>query len=217
MSAPRKAKPGVLRHPTQSAAGEFAKSAATRVRILEAATACLVELGYHATTTSAVAARAGLARGAMLYHFPTRLDLIEATLSYVIKRRIDDYRIAMEGQPRTREGLDQSIDLYWRQIREPSFVAFYELAFAARTDKALAAIVAPALAAFDQARFDEARRIFPGLPDRLGERFDLARDMTRFLMEGMALGFMTHDAEARTNRLLDTLKKTLRRIGDGSL
>jgi AcrR family transcriptional regulator len=217
MSAPRKARPGVLRRPTESAEGEFAKSAATRQRVLEAATACLVELGYHATTTSAVAARAGLARGAMLYHFPTRLDLIAATLSYVIERRISDYRGAMEGQPRTKDGLDQAIDLYWRQIREPYFIAFYELAFAARTDKALASIVGPALAAYDQARFEEARRIFPGLTDKLGERFDLARDMTRFLMEGMALGFMTHNAEARTARLLDTLKKTLRRVGDGSL
>jgi AcrR family transcriptional regulator len=217
MSGARKARPGVLRRPTESAQGEFAKSAATRQRILEAATACLVELGYHATTTSAVAARAGLARGAMLYHFPTRLDLIAATLCYVIERRITDYRAAMEGQPRTQDGLDQAIDLYWRQIREPYFIAFYELAFAARTDKALAAIVGPALAAYDQARFEEARRIFPGLTDKLGERFDLARDMTRFLMEGMALGFMTHNADARTARLLDTLKKTLRRVGDGSL
>jgi AcrR family transcriptional regulator len=213
----RRARAEVIRKPTQAAEGEFAKSAATRLRILEAATACLVELGYHATTTSAVAARAGLARGAMLYHFPARLDLIAATLHYLIERRIADYRAAMEAQPRTKDGLDQAIDLYWRQIREPYFVAFYELAFAARTDKTLAAIVAPALEAYDRARFEEARRIFPGLTDRLGERFDLARDMTRFLMEGMALGFMTFDEEVRRARLIETLKKTLRRIGDGSL
>lgn len=211
---PRRA---AVTRPTAVGEGEFAKSAATRTRILDAAVALLVEAGYHRTSTNAVAQRAGLARGAMLYHFPSRLDLIEAALHYVIEQRTTAYRTAMAAQPRLKDGLDKAIDLYWRQIREPYFIAFYELAFAARTDAALAAIVQPALEAYDRQRFEEARAIFPGLDARLGEKFDLGRDLTRFLMEGMALGFMTFDREARSERLLRTLKRALKKLGDGEI
>jgi AcrR family transcriptional regulator len=211
----RRLRRNAVTKPTVIADGEFAKSAATRTRILDAAVALLVEAGYHRTSTNAVAMRAGLARGAMLYHFPTRMDLIEATLRYVIDQRTDAYRSAMAAQPRMKDGLDKAIDLYWQQIREPYFIAFYELAFAARTDRDLAAIVQPALEDYDRQRFDAARAIFPGLDARLGDRFDLARDMTRFLLEGMALGFMTFDRDVRIERLLKTLKRTLKKIGEG--
>ena len=48
---------------------------ALRGRLLDAALECLVELGYGGTTTSVVAARAGVSRGAQLHHFPTRAAL----------------------------------------------------------------------------------------------------------------------------------------------
>jgi AcrR family transcriptional regulator len=209
---PRRARRDAVTRPTSIAQGEFAKSATTRARILDASVTCLVENGYHRISTNAVAIKAGLARGAMLYHFPTRMDLIEATLYYVIEQRIEAYRDVMERQPRVKDGLDKAIDLYWEQIQEPYFTAFYELAFAARTDPELAAIVKPALEAYDRQRFEAARSIFPGLDTKLGDRFDLARDVTRFLMEGMALGFMTYDRDRRTNALLRLLKKTLRTL-----
>ena len=49
------------------------KSENTRAAILEGALACFYDLGYRATTTEKVAKRAGVSRGAMLYHFPSRL------------------------------------------------------------------------------------------------------------------------------------------------
>lgn len=41
----------------------------------EAAILCVIERGYANTTASEVAERAGLSRGAQLYHFPTKEDL----------------------------------------------------------------------------------------------------------------------------------------------
>ena len=52
------------------------KSAATRKLILESAIRCFVELGYAGTTTTAIAQKAGLSRGAMLHHFPSRLAVV---------------------------------------------------------------------------------------------------------------------------------------------
>src|SRR5580692_9914043 len=64
--------------PKESAAKDTAKSLRTRARILECATRLLVEIGNAAATNARVAEAAGLTRGAMLYHFPTREALIEA-------------------------------------------------------------------------------------------------------------------------------------------
>ena len=47
------------------------RSASTRQALLDATIACLVEDGYANTTTSRVAERAGVSRGAHLHHFQT--------------------------------------------------------------------------------------------------------------------------------------------------
>ena len=88
-----------LPDPTAVGDGELSKSAVTRKRIMEAGVSCLAEDGYAGTTTSTVAARAGLTRAAMLYHFPSRMALIEAVIHYVTRRRIDMYKDTMAEIP----------------------------------------------------------------------------------------------------------------------
>lgn len=56
------------------------QKAATRAQILAAASDLFVELGYEATTTRAVAARAGVAVGTLFAHFPDKPALVSALL-----------------------------------------------------------------------------------------------------------------------------------------
>src|SRR3546814_18580829 len=58
------------------------RSASMRQRLLDAAIACLCRVGYAATTTNLVTEEAGVSRGAMPHHFPTRLDLVIAVGEY---------------------------------------------------------------------------------------------------------------------------------------
>lgn len=51
-------------------------SATTRDRILDALAAILIERGSAAVTLNAVAERAGVSKGGLLYHFPSKSDLI---------------------------------------------------------------------------------------------------------------------------------------------
>lgn len=55
-----------------------AAGAATRERILEAASAVIAEEGTDALSIDHVIKRAGISKGAFLYHFPSRLQLVEA-------------------------------------------------------------------------------------------------------------------------------------------
>lgn len=51
------------------------KSIMTREAIFDAAIECLIDLGYGGTTTALIAEHAGVSRGAMLHHFPSRAEV----------------------------------------------------------------------------------------------------------------------------------------------
>src|ERR1700722_15910523 len=75
------------------------KSASTRTQIIEAAVKCLVDLGYARTTTAVIAEKAGLSRGAMLHHFPSKMDIVRAAFDSLHANRLRAFRKAMARKP----------------------------------------------------------------------------------------------------------------------
>jgi AcrR family transcriptional regulator len=61
------------------------RSAATKLRVLAAAAAKIRVRGYAQLRTADVAEAAGVSRGAMLHHFPTKNALVVATLEHVFE------------------------------------------------------------------------------------------------------------------------------------
>src|SRR6185437_14086795 len=97
------------------------RTADSRALILEAAVGCLVEDGYAGASTLAVQARAGVSRGRLLHHFPSRAELQQRATAL------------MADQPAGPARVDQAIDLMWATFHEPPFWAALELWTAART------------------------------------------------------------------------------------
>jgi AcrR family transcriptional regulator len=119
------------------------RTADSRLLILDAAVACLVEEGYAGASTLAVQARAGVSRGRLLHHFPSRADLLVAAAAHLsttllaeVQRRAE---ALMADEPTGRERVDRAIDLTWATFQEPPFWAAMELWTAARTDPDLRA------------------------------------------------------------------------------
>ncbi|MCZ8132357.1 MAG: TetR/AcrR family transcriptional regulator [Steroidobacteraceae bacterium] len=198
---------------TQEPAGwQAQKSAATRNLIVEAAIKCFVELGYAQTTTTAIAEKAGLSRGAMLHHFPSKIDIVRAAVDYLHGKRLKAFRKAVQ-RPAAADGdfVRQSVEAYWAHVRHPMYVAFFELSVAARTDSELSAILLPAQEAFEREWYRTAREVFPQWQGR-GEQFDVALDLVRYVMEGMAVSFLTHKETERDKRLLRFLEAKLREL-----
>lgn len=180
------------------------KSALTRTQIIEAAIRCFVEHGYSQTTTTLIAEKAGLSRGAMLHHFPSKLAVVTAAVEYLHAKRLRAFRKAVNKPLVSGDHLRQSLEAYWAQVHHPMFVAFFELAVAARTDKELAAILRPAQEAFEHEWYDAAVEVFPEWKGR-GVKFDIALDLVRYVLEGMAISFLTHKESERDKRVLDYL------------
>ncbi len=184
------------------------KSEKTRTAILDAALQCLHELGYNNTTTEKVARQAGVSRGAMLHHFPSRMALITATVTHLNIKRLAQFeeqeRKINEGAEHSR--IEEGIDAYWEQLHSPLFTVFHELHVASRTDKELREILVPALEEFDSSWAKVAQSVFPDLAQSGG--FNTATLLTLFLLEGMAVRGVTKGPVP--DRMLTWLKEELR-------
>ena len=203
--------PPPLPDPTDVTGTELGKSRNTRRRILDASRDVLAAHGYQGFSTIAVAERAGLTRPAMLYHFKSRADLVRATAQHLVRTRIQAFETAMAGLESAASPGDAAIaaamvDMLWEQRQGPEFAATVELLIAARTDCDLRDLIQPAIDAFDQGRLDISRRALLGdKPDSAA--FEFARDLLRFMMDGMALqDWLTVDRDSRLVAARDFLK-----------
>ena len=113
------------------------RTATTRRRVIDAAIACLYARGYTATTTSMIAEGAGVSRGALLHHVPTKVDLVLALVEDVVARQRAYYTEALRTYPRGRDRFIAMTELTWRMWSEPQGVAVTEIMVAARSDRLL--------------------------------------------------------------------------------
>jgi AcrR family transcriptional regulator len=169
-----------------------------------------VEIGFCEATNARIAEAAGLTRGAMLYHFPTREALVEAAAEHIHAARSALMTKAAAEAPAGADLAERAIDAYWALLAEPPFVAFAELEAAARTDPALAGLLAPHQAAFDRGQIgDQLLGLFSA---GSGPRFQASRDLARFMLEGLARARLTYDREGRVERLLAVIKRATRML-----
>ena len=192
-----------------SASKDTPKSRRTRARILDAAMRLFAGIGYHAASNGIIADAAGLTRGAMLYHFPTREDLVEAAVAHIQTERLALFDAAAGAQPPGADAADYAIGAYWRLLGEAPFVAFAELESVARTDEAVAERLAPAQKAFDKAQVGAFLALAQAGE---GARFQTSRDLARFLLEGLARAKLAHDGEQRVKSLLAVAGRAVRAL-----
>lgn len=188
------------------------KSLRTRARILDAAMRLFAEIGYHAATNAVIADASQLTRGAMLYHFATREELVEAAVAHIElnRARLFEQAASAPAEPGA-DAAELAIDVYWSMLHELPFKAFAELEAAARTDPMLNERLKSARSAFDHAQLGGDRF---GAMVQAGDdpRFQTSRDLGRFLLEGLAKGSMTYDEVARRERLLAVVKRAVRML-----
>ncbi|HXW35152.1 MAG TPA: TetR/AcrR family transcriptional regulator [Acidimicrobiales bacterium] len=114
------------------------RTATTQAALLDATVECLVEKGYSGTTTTEIAHRAAVSPGALVHHFPAKVDLLCAAVGHLFEQRQLEFRKAMANLPPGEDRIDAAIDVLWTLFSGPTFLAWIELWLAARTDPELA-------------------------------------------------------------------------------
>lgn len=189
---------------TAARAPQQERSRATQLRLLDATVDCLVEFGWSGATTTVIAERAGVSRGAQLHHYPTRAALVLAAVKHLAERRAREIRTEAAG---LGGELGPVIDMLAASFTGPLFVAALEVWVAARTDPELREALIPLEAwvgremhrlTVDLLGADERR---PGVRETVQATLDLLRGL------GVA-NLLSDDAQRRT-QLLAVWKRQL--------
>ena len=189
-----------MRPDQQSTRRKQERSRVTRQRLMEAAVECLVEYGWAGTTTTVVAERAGVSRGAQLHHYPTRGELVVAAVQHLGRARFEELLGAAEALPlgprRTETVLTMLADLY----TGPLFKAALELWVAARTDRQLHDVAAPLESEIGRETHRVAVRLLNADETRPGVRE--AVQATMDFLRGLGLADVLSDDRRRRTRLI---------------
>ena len=176
-----------------------------RARLLDATIAVLSEKGYARTTTTGIARRARVSRGAQLHHFPTKAELVITALQHLFVERTRYFREAFDALPAGADRIAVAIDLLWSLLSGPSFYAWLELIVAARTDPKLHRALQPLGRQFTESVQDTFSRIFPGVEAHLPAHFAFA------VLQGLALDLIARPDAPYIPMVLDKLR-TLGRV-----
>ncbi len=141
--------------------------------------ACLAELGWSGTSTTEVARRAGVSRGAQQHHYPTKTLLVAAALEHLLERQRFAFERAFADLPEDRRNVEGALDLLWNIFREAPSLALLELAMAARTDETLRGLSIDLNERIIQVILETFLRLFP---ESLDEEFAATLIRTTFAM-----------------------------------
>lgn len=136
------------------------RRAETQRRLLDATVACLTEDGYAGMSTNEVVRRAGMSRGALVHHFPTKAQLAVAALDRWLADRLVEFEATFTALAPDERRADVAIDVLWEMFEGPTFAAWLELAVAARTDEALREAMAVVEQRFKDAVAETFQRTF---------------------------------------------------------
>ncbi|MFB7245556.1 hypothetical protein CW362_09115 [Streptomyces populi] len=182
----------------------------TRELLLDATVGVLAEQGYAQFSTLAVGEAAGVSRGRLVHHFPTKLALVEATLDHLVERYRERVPLHLDlitdGPDEGR--IARALDTLWSLKRSREYAACLELIAGARGDEELRSALRKFDGDLNAALDDAVRRLVGIVADRPG--FDAALMTTISAMRGLlltarALGLSESDLEGEWSRMRERL------------
>lgn len=180
------------------------KTAETRRRLLDAAIGCLIDRGYANTTTSEIAERAGLSRGAQLYHFPKKEELLTSALEHLFELKFGEIKEKVSRLTNENDRRATAIDLLWEITNGRLTTAWIELVVASRTDAYLRESVSAANARIEELINRSFEELFPRTDDA-SPHYEVIPHIVCLTLEAMALEGMTLNSEL-TTKILTALK-----------
>ncbi len=184
----------------------------TCARLRDATIALISERGYVNTTTIDISKRAGVSRGALLHHYPHKIDLIVDAAAHVWSDAIKQVRDLSEALSAGNVDLDAFVEGVWTRVfRASSVTMTLDLMSAARSDEELRERISVHLQNLFEA-YDE-------IADQAFADSGLTKDQRRVLVSltictirGLKLQELMHPNPAMTQAIRDALKVMLHNV-----
>ncbi len=111
------------------------RSLETRRILMEATLDTIRDLGYHHASTTEIIERAGVSRGAMLHHYPTKIALLAATFQHLHGQTLADVESLINAAEQEELTWADLLDeIMTRYFQGRHWDVFLEIIVAARTD-----------------------------------------------------------------------------------
>ncbi|KAB2894094.1 MAG: TetR/AcrR family transcriptional regulator [Kofleriaceae bacterium] len=172
----------------------------TRRALLDAAVESLVEHGFAGTTTLEVQKKAGVSRGALLHHFPSKAELLVATIAHLAEMRGRDLKQRSSALPTGPARVEAVLELIWECFNGPLFQVGMELRAAARTEPELKGALTAAERDVHTKILTQAAALF-GHEIAARPGFEAAMELTLHLMMGAAMTTLLHNEPRIQSRI----------------
>ena len=136
------------------------RRADTQRRLLDATVEELTAHGYAGMSTNEVIRRAGVSRGALVHHFPTKAQLAVAALDRWLDDRLVEFEATFAALRPEEHTAAVAIDVLWEMFAGATFATWLELTVAARTDPGLRADLQVVNDRFNAGVLETFRRTF---------------------------------------------------------
>lgn len=187
------------------------RRASTRQALLDAAAELLVDEGLPGFTTAAVTQRSGLSNGALFGHFPTRLELLAATVEHILGSLREGYETTFAGLIDTGASPVTLLELLWASMNDVRFAAVLGVYTQARTDPDLFLALNPIVVKHGSFVGQINRRVVASFADdpELAERIAGLGTLAILAMQGLVVSHMVGASQNAARPLIDTFSMLL--------
>ncbi len=165
---------------------QAAKREAAHEKICQATIQSLAELGYAETSIHKVIERAGVSKGALQHHFPTKEDLMAATAKRILENALFVPAFGTNKPASKRDVAEELKQIWLRYVNTKEYRALLEVLIAIRTDTELQIRLSPQLKTWEEKRLKHARNQYEA---KSGDDADISMliTMTTSMMRGLII------------------------------
>ena len=188
------------------------RSRQTQARVTQATIECILEKGIRATSTVDVARLAGVSRGALVHHYPSKTLLMQAALEDLLSREVESVR---EMAVRVKAGelnFDSLLKALHEHFKGDLYMVTLEYLTNARTDPDIMKVLMPLAANFN----DSLEQIWEQLvasANHTSHQNRVALNATLCMMRGMGAQSIWRDDPELYRDMLLFWKETLLELG----
>lgn len=206
-------RPQVL--PEEGRTPQAERTSESRRRLIDAGIVVLNDCGFAGTTTPVVALQAGVSRGRMTHHFPSKNDLLVAVVEELGERFLNGFRVGPVQGLSLSERVQRVVTQAWSAYGGDTYQALIQLHLGATGDAALRSALdamANTVAPMELAAWQQAFEGTAIAPKQIERAYQLLRDQ----MRGMALQRFFGRSRDQQERLA-TLQAVFQALVEGAL
>lgn len=188
------------------------RSRQTQARVTQATIECILAKGIRATSTVDVARLAGVSRGALVHHYPSKTLLMQAALEDLLSREVESVREMAVKVKAGELNFDSLLKALHEHFKGDLYMVTLEYLTNARTDPDIMKVLVPLAAKFN----DSLEQIWEQLvasSKHTSHQNRVALNATLCMMRGMGAQSIWRDDPELYRDMLLFWKETLLELG----